>query len=198
MSLLLLPPQEQDSLHSFPVTAWGSSHRRQFPMSFSDVGPSHGLQFFMNCSSLGPFHGMQSFRSRLLQHGFPTASQVLSENLLQHGILFLHRSTGPAKEPASAQASHRVIASLSIHLLQHGVLHGLQVDICSTVDLHGVQGDSLPHHGLHHRLHGNLCSGTWSNFSPSFFADLGVCRVISLTCSPLSLLLLHMFFSPPS
>ena len=30
-----------------------------------------------------------------------------------------------------------------------GVLHGLQVDICSTVDVHGLQGDSLPHHGLH-------------------------------------------------
>jgi len=31
-----------------------------------------------------------------------------------------------------------------IHLLQHGVLPGLQVDICSTMELFGLQGDSLP------------------------------------------------------
>ena len=37
-------------------------------------------------------------------------------------------------------------------LLWRGVLHGLQVDICSIMDLHGLQGDSLPHHGLHHGL----------------------------------------------
>ncbi|KAK4818263.1 hypothetical protein QYF61_009968 [Mycteria americana] len=74
-----------------------------------------------------------------------------------------------------------------IHLLQHGVLHGLQVDICSTVDLHGLQGDSLPHHGLHHRLQGNLCSSAWSTSCPSFFTALGVCRVVSLTYSHSSL-----------
>jgi len=32
--------------------------------------------------------------------------------------------------------------------------HGLQVDIWSTVDLHGLQGDNLPHHGLQHELQG--------------------------------------------
>ncbi|KAK4827864.1 hypothetical protein QYF61_022014 [Mycteria americana] len=54
-----------------------------------------------------------------------------------------------------------------IHLLWRGVLHRLQVDICSTVNLlHGLQGDSLPHHGLHHGLQGNLCSGAWSSSSP--------------------------------
>ncbi|KAK4810986.1 hypothetical protein QYF61_014458 [Mycteria americana] len=58
-------------------------------------------------------------------------------------------------------------------LLQCGALHGLQVDICSTVNLHGLQGDNLLHHGLHHGLQGNLCSGTWSTSSPSFFTDLG-------------------------
>ena len=52
----------------------------------------------------------------------------------------------------------------------------------------GCRGTSLPHHGLHHRLHGNLCSGAWSTVSCSFFTDLGVCRVVSLTYShsPLS------------
>ncbi|KAK4831110.1 LOW QUALITY PROTEIN: hypothetical protein QYF61_015413 [Mycteria americana] len=45
------------------------------------------------------------------------------------------------------------------------VLHGLQVEICSTVNLYGLQGDSLPCHGLHHGLQGNLCSSTWSTSS---------------------------------
>ncbi|KAK4823599.1 hypothetical protein QYF61_003799 [Mycteria americana] len=80
---------------------------------------------------------------------------------------------------------------LGIHLLRHGVLHGLQVDICSTMDLHGLQvgicstmdlhglqGDSLPHHGLYHGLQGNLCSSAWSTSCPSFFTDLGVCRQV--------------------
>jgi len=65
---------------------------------------------------------------------------------------------------------------------------GLPEQICSTVDLHGLQADSLPHHGLHHRLQGkNLCSGTWSISSSSFFTDLGVCKVVSLTYSHSSL-----------
>ncbi|KAK4826200.1 hypothetical protein QYF61_006144 [Mycteria americana] len=86
---------------------------------------------------------------------------------------------------------------LGIHLLWHGVLHGLQVDISSTINLHGLQGDSLPHHGLHHGLQGNLCSGAWSTSSPSFFTGLGVCRVVSLTYSHSSLQLqLHRFFPP--
>ena len=103
----------------------GPSQGLQFFMNFSNVGPSQGLQFFTNCSTMGPFPGLQSFRHRLLQCGSSAGSQVLLENLLQRGV-----PTG--SQPPSG-----------IHLLQHGVLHGLQVDICSTVDLHGLQGDSL-------------------------------------------------------
>jgi len=61
-------------------------------------------------------------------------------------------------------------------------------------------GDSLPHYGLHHGLYGeNLCSSILSTSLPSFFTDLGVCRVVSLTQS--QLLSLHCcfpagFFSP--
>ena len=69
-----------------------------------------------------------------------------------------------------------------IRLLFCGVLH----HICSTVDIHGLQGDSLPRHGLLHGLQGNLCSGVSSPSSPSFFTDLGVCRVVSLTVSLVS------------
>ena len=74
------------------------------------------------------------------------------------------------------------------HLLRRGVLPGLQ-------------GDSLPHHGLPHGLQGNLCSGAWSISSPSFCTDLGVCRAVSFTCSHSSLRLPFLsvpatFFSP--
>jgi len=98
----------------------------------------------------------------------------------------LHGSADSWQEPAPAWAPHRVTASF-----KHppapvwDPFHRLRVDIYSTVDLHGLQGDSVPRHGLHHKLQGTtLCSGT---SSPSFFTDLGVCRVLSLTSSHSSL-----------
>ncbi|KAK4822676.1 hypothetical protein QYF61_019043 [Mycteria americana] len=156
--------EEQNFILSMTSYAWGPSYRRQSSMNFSNVSPSHGLQFFMNCSSMGPFHGVQSFRNRLLQRGSPMGSQVLPVNLLQHGFLSpqVHRPTGPARSLLQHGLPMGSQPPSGIHLLRQGVLHGLQVDICSTVNLHGPQGDSLPHHGLHYRLQGNLCSGTWS------------------------------------
>ena len=85
LSLLLLPPQGEDSLSS-PSPALGPSHERQSSTNFSNVDPSHGLQLFMKCSSVGPFHGVQSFRNRLLQCGSPSRSQVLPANLLQRRL----------------------------------------------------------------------------------------------------------------
>ncbi|KAK4831758.1 hypothetical protein QYF61_018956 [Mycteria americana] len=151
------------------------------------------LQHLLNCSSMVPFHGVQPFSNRQLQHGFPHGPQTLPDNLLLHGLLSTGHSS--CQEPVLAWTLHGVIASFRhIHLLWHGVLHGLQVDICSTVNLpglqvdicstvnlHGLQVDSLPHHGLHHGLQWNLCSGTWSTSSSSFFTDLGVCRAVSFT-----------------
>jgi len=104
-----------------------------------------------------------------------------------------HRSW---QEPAPACVPCRVTVSLRhIHLLWRGVLHRLQVDICSTVDLRGLQRESLLHHGLHHRLQGNPCSGAWSTSSPFFFTGLGVCRAVSLTYShSLWLQLCRVFF----
>jgi len=166
-SLPLLPPQGEDSSHSASAPAWGPSHGRQFSTNFSSVSPSHGLQLFTNCSGVGPFHRVQSFRNRLLQRGSPTGSQVLPANLLRPGLLspWLHRSW---QEPAPAQAPHRVTASFRHPpALVWGPFHGLQVGICSTVDLHGLQGDNLPHHGLHHELQGKTpCSGVSSTSSP--------------------------------
>jgi len=44
---------------------------------------------------------------------------------------------------------------------------GSRVDICSSMVLHGLQGYNLLDHGLLHGLQGNLCSSTWSAASPS-------------------------------
>jgi len=112
------------------------------------VGPSHGLQLSTNSPSVVPSHGMQSFRNRLLQCGSLTGSQVLPANLLRRGLLCpqVHRSW---QEPASAWAPHRVKVSFGHpSALAWGPFHGLQVDIYSTRDLRGLQGDNLPHHGL--------------------------------------------------
>ncbi|KAK4814103.1 hypothetical protein QYF61_008198 [Mycteria americana] len=175
LSLPLLPPQEKDSSHSSPAPAWGPSHTRQSSTNFSNMSPSHRLQFFTNCSSVGPFHGVQSFRNRLLQRGSP-AGHKSCQQTCSRADPSLHRSTGPARSLLQLGLPTGSQSPLGIHLPQHGFLHGLQVDICSTVDLHGLQGDSLPHHGLHHGLQGNLCSGAWSTSSPSF-TDLGGTRV---------------------
>jgi len=133
---------------------------------------------------LGPSHRVRSFRNRLLQRGSPTGSQALPANLLQRG-LHSPQVHGSWQVPAPVQAPHGITASLRHPpALAWGPIQGLQVEICSTLDLHGLQGNNLPHHGLHHELQGKgLCSGILSTSSPSFFTDLGVCRVVSLTSS---------------
>ena len=152
--LLLLPPQGEDSAHSShssPAAVWG---------------PSHYTEFSMNCSNVSPFHGVQSaVKNRLLWRGSPVGSQVLPEDLLQHGLPI-------GSQPPSG-----------IHLLRSGVLHGLQVNICSTMDLRRLQEHGLPHRGLLHGLQGNFISGARNTSSPSFFIDLRVCRIIYLTYS---------------
>jgi len=155
-SLPLLPPQGEDSSHSAPAPAWGPFHGRLSSTNCSSVGPSHRLQLFTTRSSMGSSHGVQSFRNRLLQSGSLVGSQVLPANLLQRGLLspWGHRS---CQEPTPVWAPHEVTASCGdIHLFRCGVLRGLQVDICSTMDRHGLQGDSLPCHDLLHRLQGKI------------------------------------------
>jgi len=118
------------------------------------------------CSSVGPPQGHKPCQKTCSSVGFS-----------------LHGSTGPGRSLLQCGAPHGGHSSF-----RHppapvwGPFHGLQVAICSTVDLHGLQGNNLPHHGLHHELQGKvLCSGISSTPSPSFFTDLGVCRVVSLT-----------------
>jgi len=179
---------------------------------------------FQDPPQCGSFHSVQSFRNRLLQRGSPTGSQALPASLLWHGLLSpqVHRCW---QEPAPAQAPHGVTASFRHppapawglpraaggDLLHHEPpwtaggqpaspwFHRLQVEICSTMNLHGLQGDSLPHHGLQHGLQGkSLCFVIWSTSSPSFATDLRVCRVVSFTWSHSFVLtaILPQVFSP--
>ena len=179
LSLPLHPLQGQHSSHSSPAPARSPSHRRQSSTNFSNGVLPMGCRSSQtapawvpstacspsgaDCSSVGPPRGHKSCQKTCSVGSSLHGSTGPARNLLQWGL-----PTG--SQPPSG-----------IHLFRHGVLHGLQVDICSTVDLHELQGDSLPHHGLPHGLQGNLCSGTWSISSSSFFTDLGVCRVVSLT-----------------
>jgi len=116
-----------------------------------------------------------------------TGSQVPPENLLQRGLLspWAQRS---CQEPAPARAPHEITVSFRhIHLLQHGVVHGLQVDICSTVDLHGCRGTACLTMVFSAGCRGISGLAPGAPPPPSFFSDLGVCRVPSLTCSHSSL-----------
>jgi len=79
----------------------------------------------------------------------------------------LYRSTGPGRSLLQHGLPTGSQLPSGIHLLWCGVLHRVQVGICSTMDLHGLHRDNLPHHGLHHKLQGKtLCSGFSSTSSP--------------------------------
>jgi len=153
-------------------------------MNFSNASPSHWLQFFMNCSSMIPSHGVQSLRYRLLQHG----SQVCQQSCSSVGSSLF---TSPQVLPGACSST--------------GFLWGLSVlqvhppaSVCGPPQ---AAGGCLLHPGTpwaaggqpasprsSRKLQENLCSSTSVTSSPSLFADLGVCRVISLTYSHSSLL----------
>lgn len=65
------------------------------------------------------------------------------------------------------------------------------MDICSIVDLSGLQGHKLFHHVFSTRFE-NLCSSTWITFSPLLLTLVSA----GLTLSSLSQLLLDDFFLP--
>lgn len=129
-------------------------------------------------------HG-STLRNSLLQHGLPMRSQILPEKLPQHRLLSPQNHTF-CQEPAPV-CDLTQSQPPSCNLLHKGVLHGLEVDIHSTLDLHGLRGSILPHNGL---LQGNLWSSAWTISSLSFLTDLGVsyallCRLFCIAVFPL-------------
>lgn len=76
------------------------------------------------------------------------------------------------------------VRALHTPLLIHcGVFHGVQVDLCSSMDLQSLEDHILHHHGLHHELQGNLCSGTWTTSSYPFSPTL--VSAVLFFCSPI-------------
>lgn len=103
----------------------------------------------------------------LLQHGscLP-GSTGLARNLLQHGFSI-------ASQPPSCR-----------HLLWCAVLQGLQVDLCSPLGFHGLQGFRLPHPVFTKGCRG--ISALAPGAPPVFSTALIICRAVShspLLCS---------------
>lgn len=156
MLFLLLPPPQGRTSHTFLLLQCG-------------VPPMETVFYhLLQCESLpraavlhpllhcGSFHGVQSFRQRLLQCGSLQGHQSCSK-------------PAPAWPPSSMGSQ----PLLGTHVLQCGVLHGLQ---------------------------GKLCASAWNTSFPFFLTDLDICRAVSHTWSHNSLLhpqlLLRRFFSP--
>lgn len=90
------------------------------------------------CSSVDPFQEVQFFRNRLLQHRIYVRPQILSANLLPHGLLspWLTSPAGTCSRVGFPQG-HSLLSG--IHLLWNG----LQVDLCLLRVLHGCR-DTAP------------------------------------------------------
>lgn len=61
---------------------------------------------------------------------------------------FLHKVTGPARSLLWHKLSMEEQPPSGIQLIQYGILHVLQLDLCSKIPFHGLQGDSLSYHVL--------------------------------------------------
>lgn len=122
----------------------------------------HRLQFFKNCSNMGLYHRVQSFRDRLQQHGSP-------------------RGCSSYKTSGSTTGFPWVAASFRAHSRSPAWGHSWTVNMFSNMVHHALQGDSLLQHGTLEAAGEHLCSSAWNTSSPSFFTNLGVCRVVSFT-----------------
>lgn len=106
--------------------------------------PHHRIPFFQNCSSVNSSHREESFKNWLVQKGSPT-----SHNLCQKPC-FCMDSSPQATAPARNVVQHEFSTqpSSGTPLLWNGIPYGLDVDMYSIMDLHGLQGYNLHHHGL--------------------------------------------------
>jgi len=132
------------------------------------------------CSSVGPPRGHTSCQQ--------TSSGMGSS---------LHGSTGPGRSLLQHGLSLESQPPSGIHLLRRGIpstgYRWRSAPPWTSMDCRGTACLTIV---FIMNCKGRLCSGVWSTSSPSFFTDLGVCRVVSLTLSHSSLLtaLLPQFF----
>lgn len=109
-------------------------------------------------------------------------------------LLLLHLSSAPRCAPLHGHQ----FPSGHIHLLQERSSIAVGGYLLPR-DLHELLADRLLSHGLFQRLQGNVCSSSWRTFTPSFFNDLGVCRVVftdSHSCPSQLQFFWRLFFSP--
>jgi len=164
--------------------------------NFSSVSSSHGLQFFTNCPSVQGCSLSRTGCSSVGPAWDHKSCQQTSSSMGSFLSPWVHRS---CQESAPAQASHRVTASFRhTSTLVWGPFHELQVDIWSTMDLHGLQVDSLPHHGLHDGLQGKISASVTEAPPPppSSLTLVSAEWSLSHSLTPLSRLLFHSRFFP--
>jgi len=144
------------------------------------------------------FHGVQSFRNRLLQCGSSRGHKPCQKTCCSVGSS-LHGSTGPGRSLLKRGLPKKSQLPSGIHLLQREVpsMGYWWISAPPCVDLHGLQGNSLPHHGLHHELQGKALfsniSGT--SFPPPSLTLVSAELFLSHHLTPLSSCCLTQFFS---
>jgi len=152
------------------------------------VSPSYWLQLFTNCPSVGPSHDVQSFRNRLLQRASPNGvTRPASKPDLVCSSL--HRSTGPGRGLLQHRLPTGSQFPSGIHLLRHGVpstgYRWISAPPWTFTDYRETACLTM--------VFITSCKGKLSASAsqappvPSFFTDLGVYRIVSLTSSHSSL-----------
>lgn len=116
-------------------------HGKQSFTYFLHVGPYQGLQFFMIWSSTAAFHMIHPSATACSIMGSPWGHKSCQENCPSMSSS-LHRDTGSVKTLLQCGVPTGSQPPSCNHLLLHGVLHWLWVDIYSPLDLRGLRGNS--------------------------------------------------------
>lgn len=119
---MLLPPEEENSSYSSSYPVGNPSVRRQSSTILSSVNPFHKLWL----TSPAVLHGVINPASK------PDSAWI-------HVFLHDHRS---CREPESSVGFTQDCSFLLVHLHPSQVLHRLQMNLCSTMDLHRLKGHS--------------------------------------------------------
>ena len=109
----------------FPCSILGSLPQQTVLHELVQCESFHGAEVLCKLPSVGPSHGVTSPDSKSARAWDPLSTGP-ARSLLQRGL-----PTG--SQPPSGT-----------HLLRRGVPYGLQVEICSSVTLHGCRGIARP------------------------------------------------------
>lgn len=114
----------------------------------------HRHQFFKNCSNMEPYHRVHPSGASCSNMCPPQVTAHPQPWSCMGSSPLLSMGCSSGLESALAGTLYRPQTPLGqIHLLHHGLLHGLQRDLLHV----GPMGNSLLHQGSLHRLQGNFC-----------------------------------------